>query len=93
MVEVLRDVVLTSCPCTPERARALIGETRAATLLGGFRGAPPADVDALAAAMVRLSEYAAETADELLELEINPFIVLPRGQGAFAVDALMIKRN
>lgn len=93
MVEVLRDVALTACPCTPERARALIGETRAARLLAGFRGAPPADVDALVAAMVRLSRYAFEAADELLEVEMNPFIVLSQGQGAFAVDALIVKRN
>jgi acyl-CoA synthetase (NDP forming) len=93
MVELLRDIALTACPCTPERARALIEETRAARLLAGFRGAPPADVDALVAAMTRLSDYAAEAADGLLEVEMNPFIVLPRGRGAFAVDALMIKRT
>jgi acyl-CoA synthetase (NDP forming) len=93
MVEVLRDVALTACPCTPERARALIGETRAARLLDGFRGAPAADVEALVAAMVRLSRYAVEAANEVLEVEMNPFIVLPRGRGAFAVDALIVKNT
>ncbi len=93
MVEVLRDVALTACPCTPDRARSLIAETRAAKLLAGFRGAPPADVGALVAAMVRLSEYAVEAAGDLLEVEINPFIVLPHGDGAFAVDALMVRKN
>jgi acyl-CoA synthetase (NDP forming) len=93
LVELLREVALTSCPCTPERARALIAETRAATLLAGFRGAPPADVDALVAAMVRLSGYAVEAAETLLEVEMNPFIVLPQGQGAFAVDALVVEKE
>jgi acyl-CoA synthetase (NDP forming) len=93
MVEVLRDIALTACPCTPERARALIGETRAARLLDGFRGAPAADVEALVAAMVRLSRYAVEAANEVLEVEMNPFIVLPRGRGAFAVDALIVKNT
>jgi hypothetical protein len=92
MVEVLRDVALTACPCTPERARALIGRTRAARLLVGFRGAPPADVDALVDAMVRLSHYAHEATRELLEVEMNPFIVLPGGQGAWAVDALIVTK-
>lgn len=93
MVEVLRDVALTACPCTPERARALIDETRAARVLAGFRGASAADVDSLVAAMVSLSRYAHEARDDLLEVEMNPFIVLPRGQGAFAVDALIVKTN
>jgi succinyl-CoA synthetase beta subunit len=93
MVEVLRDVALTACPCTPERARTLISETRAARLLAGFRGAPPADVEALVAAMVRLSRYAHEAKDQLLEVEMNPFIVLPHGQGAWAVDALIVKKK
>jgi hypothetical protein len=43
--------------------------------------------------MVRLSHYAVDAADTLLEVEVNPFIVLPQGQGAFAVDALIVEKK
>jgi hypothetical protein len=91
-VELFRDVAFTQCPCTSERALRLIEGTRARTLLRGFRGSPPADLDALLSALMTLSGYAATHAGQLLEMEINPFIVLPRGRGAYGVDALIIKR-
>jgi acyl-CoA synthetase (NDP forming) len=91
-VELFRDVSFTQCPCTPESARRLIEGTRAWTLLRGFRGSPPADLDALMSALMKLSEYAAAHAGQLLEMEINPLIVLPRGRGAYGVDALIVKR-
>lgn len=92
-VELLRDVTFTQCPCTPARARTLIERTLAGRLLQGFRGRPAADIEALVDALVRLSEYAAERAGSILEIEINPFVVLPRGQGAKAVDALIILKS
>lgn len=91
-VELFRDVAFTQCPCTSERARRLIEGTRARTLLRGFRGSPPGDLDALLSALMTLSEYAVTHAGQLIEIEINPFIVLPQGRGAYGVDALIIKR-
>jgi acyl-CoA synthetase (NDP forming) len=91
-VELFRDVAFTQCPCTSERALRLIEGTRARTLLRGFRGSPPADLDALLSALMTLSGYAATHTGQLLEVEINPFIVLPRGRGAYGVDALIITR-
>ena len=67
----------------------MIRETRGAKLLEGFRGRPPADVDALADALVRLSQLAVDLGDVVRALDINPLMVLPRGQGVRAVDALV----
>ncbi|MCX7143692.1 MAG: acetate--CoA ligase family protein [Proteobacteria bacterium] len=91
-VELFHDVAFTQCPCTLDSARRLVEGTRASTLLRGFRGSPPADLDALLSALITLSKYAFAHAEHLLEMEINPFIVLPRGRGAYGVDALIIKR-
>ena len=59
-------------------------------LLNGARGAAPADVDALAEALARLSVFAHENADRIDSIDINPFLVLAKGRGAFAVDALIV---
>jgi hypothetical protein len=57
------------------------------------RGHPAADVDALAGALARLSAFAARHADELESIDVNPFIVRSSGQGAVAVDAVVVTRG
>ena len=57
-----------------------------------MRGAPAADVDALARAIAALSRFAAAHAEQLESLDLNPFVVLPRGSGAMALDAVLITR-
>jgi acetate---CoA ligase (ADP-forming) len=57
------------------------------------RGAKPADVNALAKILARLSVYAAANAEHLESIDINPLIVRPRGEGAVAVDALIAPRR
>ncbi len=83
-VEVLKDVAFAVPPLTGERARALVERTRASALLRGVRGRPPADVDALVDALVRLSWLAVDWPG-LQELDINPLFVLDKG--VVAVDA------
>jgi succinyl-CoA synthetase beta subunit len=90
-VELFKDVAFACCPLGAERARALIDMTRAATLLRGFRGQPVADEQALISAMIRVSQFAAKHAARLQEMDINPLIVLPQGQGALALDAVMVR--
>ena len=68
----------------------MIAELKAAPLLGAFRGAPPRDVQALAAAMLALSRLALDHAGRLVSVEINPLIVHEDGRGASAVDARMV---
>jgi hypothetical protein len=68
----------------------MIGELRVSRLLSGYRGAPPADVGALADAIVALSEIAWQRRDSLVEADLNPVIVLP--EGVRVVDVLMVER-
>ncbi|MGW5401274.1 acetate--CoA ligase family protein [Streptomyces sp. NPDC003952] len=90
LVEVLHDVAVRVPPFGEDQARAMLGELRGHALLEGVRGAPPADVDALVEVILRVQRMAMELGDELSELDINPLMVLPRGQGAVALDALAI---
>lgn len=90
MVEVYNDVALRHCPVSLEDALDMISEVKGAKLLRGFRGSPPADIDALAATLVRVSELAVQLEGRLAELDINPLMVLPAGKGVKALDALML---
>ncbi|MDX2392444.1 acetate--CoA ligase family protein [Streptomyces sp. DK15] len=92
LVEVLRDASVRVPPFGEDQARAMLTELRGHPLLEGVRGAPPADVDALVEVILRVQRMALELGDELSELDINPLMVLPRGQGAVALDALAICR-
>ncbi len=91
-VEVFKDVVFRAAPFGVAEARAMIAETRGRALLEGVRGQPPADIEALAKAMAALSVYAAHHADAIESIDINPLLVLPRGQGVLALDALIVPR-
>ncbi|GAA3109435.1 acetate--CoA ligase family protein [Streptomyces rectiviolaceus] len=92
LVEVLRDVAVRVPPFGEDQALAMLSELRGRALLDGVRGAPPADVDALVEVVLRVQRMALELGDELAELDINPLMVLPRGQGAVALDALAVCR-
>ncbi|WP_428954042.1 acetate--CoA ligase family protein [Streptomyces sp. cg35] len=92
LVEVLRDTAVCVPPFGEDRARAALDELRGRALLDGVRGAPPADIDALVEVVLRVQRMALELGDELAELDINPLMVLPRGQGAVALDALAVCR-
>ncbi len=58
--------------------------------LSDLRGSPKGDVQALADALVQVSQLAVNLEGQLSELDINPLIVLPEGQGVKAVDALAL---
>ena len=90
-VEMLKDVALAPVPVAAEEARDLLLRLKSAPLLQAYRGRPPADVDALVEAMVRLALLAADFADEIAEIDLNPVIVHARGQGISVVDALVVK--
>jgi acyl-CoA synthetase (NDP forming) len=93
MVEVYNDVALRRCPITRSEAQAMIAEVKGARLLHGFRGRPAADLEALADTLVRMSHLAMHLEGHLAELDINPLMVLPSGQGVKAVDALVVFRG
>src|SRR5205823_3046413 len=93
MVEVYNDVALRRCPITRSEAQAMIAEVKGARLLHGFRGRPAADLEALEDTLVRVSHLAMHLEGHLAELDINPLMVLPSGQGVKAVDALVVFRG
>jgi len=90
MVEVYNDVSLRLCPIDESDALQMIAEVKGARLLEGFRGQPAADIAALADTLVRVSQLGAQLEGSLAELDINPLMVLPTGQGVRAADAVAI---
>jgi succinyl-CoA synthetase beta subunit len=92
-VEVLRDVTFRLPPITAEEATAMLEELRLSPMLRGVRGAPAADVPALADAVVRFSWLLADLGEDLDEVDVNPLAVLPAGQGVRVLDALLVPRT
>lgn len=89
LVEVLADVSFRLAPLTRHDAEEMIARVRGARLLDGVRGQPPADRAALVEALVRVSQMAVDH-PKISELDINPLLVMPAGQGVVAVDARVI---
>jgi acyl-CoA synthetase (NDP forming) len=90
LVEALRDVTVRVPPISAVEARGALDSLRGRAILSGVRGAPPADIEALADMASRLSWLAYDLRDGIEELDLNPVLVLAEGQGAVAVDALMV---
>jgi acyl-CoA synthetase (NDP forming) len=93
LVEALGDVALAPVPLDQAAAHALLARLKGVRVLEAFRGQPPADVEALAALIVKLSQFAADHADEIAEVDLNPVIVHAKGQGVSIVDALIVKQQ
>jgi acyl-CoA synthetase (NDP forming) len=91
-VEILADVQIRIPPISAAEARRALESLKGAKVFSGVRGAPPVDLDALAEMAARLSWFAYDFRDRIAELDLNPVVVLPAGQGAFAVDALLVAR-
>jgi acyl-CoA synthetase (NDP forming) len=90
MVEVYNDIALRLCPITHAEALDMVCQVKGAKLLQGFRGRPRADIEALAKTLVQVSHLAINLEGKLSELDINPLMALPEGQGVKAADALAI---
>jgi len=86
--ELLHDVRLLPPDLPHDAILSELRKLRMAPLLDGFRGAPPADLDAVATIVGRLGRIVAAT-PEIREVDLNPVIVYPRGKGALALDALI----
>lgn len=76
-----------------DEALSMAHELKTWPLLDGFRGRPKADVEALVSAIVGFSRMAAGLGERLVEAEINPVFVLPRGQGVRAADGVVVLRH
>jgi acyl-CoA synthetase (NDP forming) len=88
-VEIFKDVALRLAPISAEEARSMIDELKAAPLLYGVRGQPGIDLDNLIVNLVNLSQLAAQC-PEIQELDINPLIALPQGQGCHVADVRIV---
>jgi hypothetical protein len=88
-VEALGDVQLLPGGASQELIREALSKLRSARLLAGVRGAPPADVDAVVH-VVRAIGRIMQTMPEVTEIDVNPLMVHANGQGATALDALIV---
>ena len=89
LVELLADSATLLLPVTESEVRDALAGLRCAPLLAGYRGGRAADLDAAVDAILRIARYGVETADGLVELDVNPLGIRPRGRGAVALDALI----
>lgn len=92
-VEMIRDVSYRVAPVGPAEVESMIDELKCARALAGARGQAHRDRAALVTALCRLSELAVDLQSDLREIEINPLVVLPDGEGVRAVDALVVPRE
>jgi acyl-CoA synthetase (NDP forming) len=88
-VEALGDVQLLPVDADEAQTHEALHKLRAAKLLGGFRGAPPVDVEAVAKAVLALGRLM-RTTPAIVEIDVNPLMVHAKGQGAIALDALVV---
>jgi len=86
LVEALDDVAFRITPLTAQDAHETVRALRGRRLLEGFRGRPPADLCALEDLLLRLSALV-EAVPELDEIDLNPVLALPPGEGCRIVDA------
>ena len=91
--ELFRDVIYRPAPVSAAEASAMLASLKAAPLLNGFRGAAKADVVALSQLISEVSLLAAQHAEKISEIEINPVLVYPEGQGVTIVDALVVPKQ
>lgn len=88
-VEVLKDVAFRVAPISREEAHELVREIRSYNLLRGVRGEKPADVDALVDVLLRISQLVTDFPN-IVEMDINPLMVLEAERGALAVDMRLV---
>jgi len=88
--ELFQDTAYRLAPVNQAEAEAMLRELRSAPILDGFRGALPADVAALARLVALVSRFAHAARAQVAELELNPVIVHPAGQGYTIADALIV---
>ena len=88
-VEALKDVVWRVAPLSYEEARKMIGSIRGTRILQGIRGEKPCDIETVADLLVRLSNMLIDL-PQIQEIDINPVLAFPEGEGAQAVDARII---
>ena len=90
MVELLQDVAVRPLPLREGDIEEMLAGTRLEVLLRGFRGQQPADRAAVVEALYRFAELGTLWGGQISEMEINPLIVRPEGEGCVIVDAVIV---
>lgn len=91
--EIFDDASLELAPVSTAQALAMLKDLKAFPLLNGVRGNAPADIDAVANAIVAISRFAVRHAKDVSEIDINPLLARPEGEGCIALDALIIPHS
>jgi acetyl-CoA synthetase len=89
LVELMKDSASILLPTIREQVPQALAQLKCAPLLNGFRGAPPADLKAAADVIMAVTRVIENAPSSIIELDINPLMLLPEGQGAFVADALI----
>jgi len=92
-LELHQDVAFGAVPLPLWQAKAMIERTTAGKLLKGYRGTPPGDEGSVLAALIALGRLAHDLGDQVESIDINPVVALSDGQGAVALDALVVLRS
>jgi acetyltransferase len=93
LLELYKDVRFGAVPLPRWQAQEMIAGTSAGALLEGYRGSPPCDEASVLSALVALGRLTHDLGDQIESIDINPFVALPAGQGAVALDALVVLRS
>ena len=89
LVEMMKDSVSLLMPTTREQILHALGRLKCAPLFNGFRGSPPADLKAAAGVILAVAGMIEKDPSSIIELDINPLMLLAEGQGVVAADALI----
>jgi hypothetical protein len=89
LIEIIRESSIRLLPVCECDFDEMLRETRAWTLLSGVRRGQAADIDALKACLKGVAAFGEAASEQLVELDLNPIMVLPAGQGCVVVDALI----
>ncbi len=92
LVEAMKDVTFRLAPMWEISAEIMIRSIKAYSILKGVRGAPPCDIDSIKDCLLRLSQMVSEH-PEVAELDINPLIVYPEGEGCVVADSRILLKS
>jgi acetyltransferase len=91
LLELTKDVAFCAPPISREKAIDVLERPRAAQLMRGYRGRPALDMEAAIGALMALGRLAGDLGDVIEAVDVNPFVMLPRG--GMALDALVVLRG
>ena len=89
LVEIMKDSAALLLPTTRAQVLHALGRLKCAPLLNGFRGAPPADLNAAADVILSIAGMVEKDPSSIIELDINPLLLKAEGRGVVAADALI----